>query len=157
MSRYFAELDDRFADGFDVAGALDDAGHAYNPPHGAFLLAGAGSSGADRSSGADAPGPDAAGTDDAPLACGAVTWLDLERGEVKRMWVAPAARGRGLASALLSALEDEVRGAGRTVVVLDTRSVLVEAVALYPRRGYQTVERYNDNPYADRWFRKTLR
>jgi hypothetical protein len=45
---------------------------------------------------------------------------------------------------------------GRTTALLDTNRVLIEAVALYQRRGYEAVERYNDNPYAHHWFSKAL-
>ena len=68
----------------------------------------------------------------------------------------PDHRGQGLASRLLERLEDEVRKTGRTTVVLDTHSSLTEAITLYERRGYLSTERYNDNPYAKRWFRKTI-
>ena len=45
---------------------------------------------------------------------------------------------------------------GNWSVVLDTNSVLLEAIAMYGRSGYQAIERYNDNPYARHWFRKQL-
>lgn len=72
------------------------------------------------------------------------------------MWVSPVARGRGLATKLLVYLEDLSLQAGRTTIVLDTNRVLSEAVALYERRGYLPLERYNDNPHAHHWFGKTL-
>jgi ribosomal protein S18 acetylase RimI-like enzyme len=68
----------------------------------------------------------------------------------------PGGARPGLASRLLLRLEDEARLAGRTTVVLDTHSSLAEAIALYEGRGYQATERYNDNPYAKLWFRKTV-
>jgi GNAT superfamily N-acetyltransferase len=135
MSEYFAELDKRFPEGFDAAGALEVAVTAYNPPHGAFLLA---------------------TLDGETVGCGAVQFLDEKTTEVKRMWVSSAHRGHGLATRLLRGLESEALAADRTVVVLDTHGSLDEAIALYGRRGYTATEQYNDNPYAQRWFRKSL-
>jgi hypothetical protein len=43
-----------------------------------------------------------------------------------------------------------------SAVVLDTNASLTEATAMYESAGYLPTERYNDNPYAQRWFRKTL-
>lgn len=134
MGEYFAELADRF--GFEVGTALDDAAAAYAGEHGRFVLA---------------------GPDEAPLACGAVAFLDDERAEIKRMWVAPAARGRGLARALLAHLESLVLAAGRTESLLDTNSTLTAAVSLYESSGYRRVPDYNGNADADVWFAKTLR
>jgi hypothetical protein len=45
---------------------------------------------------------------------------------------------------------------GRAGVVLDTNATLREAIAMYERSGYHAIERYNDNPYAQRWFAKDL-
>jgi hypothetical protein len=42
------------------------------------------------------------------------------------------------------------------VVRLDTNGALTEAIALYARSGYAEIERYNDNPYAQRFFEKPL-
>jgi ribosomal protein S18 acetylase RimI-like enzyme len=41
-------------------------------------------------------------------------------------------------------------------IVLDTNSVQTEAISMYERAGYRSRERYNDNPYALRWFEKHL-
>lgn len=135
MTQYFDELAARFPEGFDATGALDDAADSYNPPYGVFLLA---------------------TLDDTTIGCAALHFLDATRAEVKRMWVSPTSRGQGLASRLLGRLESEAVAAGRSVAVLDTHSSLAEAIALYERRGYAATERYNDNPYARRWFRKDL-
>jgi GNAT superfamily N-acetyltransferase len=135
MSAYFDELDARFVDGFDPGSALDDASRDFVPPYGLFVLA---------------------GPDDAPSACGAITFLDEDRAEVKRMWVAPHARGHGIATRLLTHLESLVAASGRSTVVLDTNGVLHVAIAMYRRHGYQPIGRYNDNPYAQLWFAKSL-
>jgi GNAT superfamily N-acetyltransferase len=89
---------------------------------------------------------------------GGVRAVDRPAGaaEVKRMWVAPAYRGTGLGRRLLAALEDLAREHGHDVVVLDTHRSLGESLSLYARAGYREVERYNDNPYAQAFFRKDL-
>ena len=59
--------------------------------------------------------------------------------EVKRMYVTPAARGRGLARAMLRHLERTARAAGADWLVLETGMVQPEAVALYRSSGYADV------------------
>jgi len=90
------------------------------------------------------------------VGCGAIQYVDASTAEIKRMWVDPKRRGIGLGRRLLQHLEAEIRGAGRSRVVLDTNDSLTEAIAMYGRLGYLPIERYNDNPYADRWFEKSL-
>ena len=75
--------------------------------------------------------------------------------EVKRMWVAPSHRGRGLGRRLLELLEERARELGATRAVLDTRRLL-GAVPLYERHGYVPTEPFNDNPYPDWWGAKDL-
>jgi ribosomal protein S18 acetylase RimI-like enzyme len=135
LRSYTQELETRFEERFDVEGTVARAATDYAPPHGLFVLALDGSE---------------------VMACGALAWLDDERAEVKRMWVAPSYRGRGLATRLLEHLEGLVASSGRDVVVLDTNDGLTEAIALYDKQGYERVERYNDNPHARLWFRKQL-
>ena len=72
------------------------------------------------------------------------------------MWVAPHARGRGIARGLLQVLEQAARDAGLAAVRLDTNRALTEAHALYRSAGYAEIARYSDNPYAHRWFGKQL-
>ena len=133
MTLYFAELAERFPAGFDPTGYLEP--EDYNPPRGRFFLAMAG---------------------DEVLACGGLQWIDDSVAEVKRMWVAPASRGQGLATRMLSFLERAAVGDGYLTVRLDTNPVLVEAIAMYRKAGYRDIERYNDNPYAGAWFEKHL-
>lgn len=77
-------------------------------------------------------------------------------GEVKRMWVSPAARGLGLGRRLLAALEAEAAARGCTTVRLDTNEVLTEAIRLYETSGYRPVPRFNDDPYPTHFFEKPL-
>ena len=72
------------------------------------------------------------------------------------MWVAPQVRGNGIGALTLHQLEETARELGAVDVCLDTNSVLDEAISLYSSRGYEDVEVYNDNPYAQRWFAKKL-
>jgi ribosomal protein S18 acetylase RimI-like enzyme len=59
--------------------------------------------------------------------------------EIKRMYVAPAARGRGLARAMLAHLEQTAREAGAKVMVLETGLAQPEAIALYESSGYTPI------------------
>jgi GNAT superfamily N-acetyltransferase len=76
--------------------------------------------------------------------------------EIKRMYVLPAARSRGVAAALLVALEDAARAQGYGVVRLDTGPKQVHAQRLYRAAGYKDVPPYNDNPFACFWGEKRL-
>lgn len=94
--------------------------------------------------------------DEDPVGCGALKVIGDGIGEIKRMWVAPAARGLGIAQRLLDALEQQAIGLHLHTLRLDTNRTLTEARALYVRNGYREIERYNDNPYADHWFEKRV-
>lgn len=59
--------------------------------------------------------------------------------EIKRMYVAPAARGRGLARAMLAHLETTARAAGAEAMVLETGLAQPEAIALYASSGYRPI------------------
>jgi DNA-binding MarR family transcriptional regulator/GNAT superfamily N-acetyltransferase len=124
--RYFAELARRFPHGFDP-GEPDHAG--------TFLLA---------------------TSDGQPVAYGGVRELTPATGEIKRMWVHEEWRGAGLGSRMLRELEVLALRLGHERVVLDTNGTLTEAIAMYGRAGYLPIERYNDNPYAEAWFEKSL-
>ncbi|TFW29075.1 GNAT family N-acetyltransferase [Duganella callida] len=85
---------------------------------------------------------DAAG---AAVGCGAVV-LTPEYGEIKRMYVRPAARGAGMARKLMGALEDTARQAGCAHLVLETGPDQPEALALYERNGFERCGPYGDYP-----------
>jgi putative acetyltransferase len=77
------------------------------------------------------------------LGCGAVRRMPAELdtgdqpyGEIKRMMVAPAARGQGVAQALLSQLEALLRHEGFGQALLETGEAQTQAVRLYQRCGY---------------------
>lgn len=90
------------------------------------------------------------------IGCGAVRPLDDDIAEIKRMWIHPASRGRGLGSELLDRLEGFCRGGGYRAVRLDTNRSLVAAIGLYVTRGYESVPRYNQNPGATNFYEKQL-
>jgi GNAT superfamily N-acetyltransferase len=76
------------------------------------------------------------------LGCGAIKAFDDHSMEVKRMYVMPEARQRGIASRVLATLEDWAREMGYTRTVLETGSRQTEAVALYDRNGYARIPNY---------------
>lgn len=90
------------------------------------------------------------------VGCGAVLYLDDDVAEIKRMWVSPDVRGLGIGKRLLRRLEDVARFAGRRTVLLHMNASLIEAIAMYEAAGYRRVDRYNDNPYAQLWFSRSL-
>lgn len=71
-----------------------------------------------------------------PVACGALRPLGPGEAELKRMYVAPAARRRGVGRQLLAALEQAARERGWTTLLLDTGRRQPEAVALYESAGF---------------------
>ncbi|MBH1935186.1 GNAT family N-acetyltransferase [Streptomyces sp. AV19] len=91
-----------------------------------------------------------------PAGCAGLRRLDEERAEVTRMYVRPAHRGRGVAPALLTALEETARSWGAARVVLETRLDLAEARALYARHGYTGIPAYVHGPHAEVWLGKEL-
>ena len=88
--------------------------------------------------------------------CGGLRRFDATTGEIKRVWVAGEARGRGVARALMDRLETEALAMGFKRLLLDTNGTLHEARAMYARRGYHEIPRYNDNPHAEHWFEKLI-
>ncbi|MFF2651835.1 GNAT family N-acetyltransferase [Streptomyces sp. NPDC058045] len=120
------EYDERYGDGGDIT-PLDPA--MFEPPRGLYLL-----------------GYDEAGT---PVATGG--WRSQDQNEegytdgdaeIKRMYVVPEARGRGLSRRILAALEADARAAGRLRMVLETGTKQPEAIALYLSSGYRPCPRF---------------
>lgn len=76
--------------------------------------------------------------------------------EIKRMYVVPSARGRGVARALLHALEDAARQLGYRAVRLDTGPRQPGAQGLYESEGYLSIDNFNGNPVATFFGEKRL-
>ena len=119
-----AELLERY-DGFDGSGG-EQAAADFERPDGAFVVGWEG---------------------EEPVACGGVIRYDEATAEIRRMYVAPAARGRGLSRLLLASLEDEARELGYSFVRLETGNRQPEAVKLYASSGFEPIPRFG--PFVD--------
>lgn len=135
LREYFAELDRRFDTGFDPAQSRPADRDEMRAPAGVFLVA---------------------TLNDEPVGSGALKFHRDDWVELKRMWVAPTARGLGIGRRVLAELEARAVAHGGKVVRLDTNSTLTEAIAMYRSAGYRQVDAFNDEPYADHWFEKKL-
>lgn len=135
FTQYFTELASRFEAGFNPELSISANAEELSPPKGLMLIA---------------------RLREEPVGCGAVKFHETGIAEIKRMWVAPQARGLGLGRRLLVALEKAGQEAGMKVVHLETNRTLSEAIAMYRQSGYQEVEAFNDEPYAHHWFEKQL-
>jgi GNAT superfamily N-acetyltransferase len=118
------EIDARY-DGRPGSGA-EPAASDFEPPDGAFVV----------------------GVEDGePVACGGVRRFDKATAEIRRMYVVPAARGRGLSRQILAALEEEARRLGYELVRLETGHLQPEAIGLYASAGFGPIPRYR--PYVE--------
>ncbi|TFV73024.1 N-acetyltransferase [Blastococcus sp. CT_GayMR19] len=80
--------------------------------------------------------------DGAAIGCGALRAIADGVGELKRMYVVPSARGRGIAKVVLAALEDDARSRGWTTLRLESGPRQPEAIALYTWAGYRPTEAF---------------
>jgi len=97
----------------------------YAPPSGRLILARAGA--------------EAAG-------CVALRRQDADSGEIKRLFVRPAHRGKGLGGVLARAMIAAARDIGYSSVVLDTLPKMTDALALYRSLGFRDIAPYYHNP-----------
>jgi GNAT superfamily N-acetyltransferase len=90
--------------------------------------------------------------------CDLSPWGRSAAAEIKRMYVAPAARRRGYARAVLAHLERTAREAGADVMVLETGTAQPEAIALYLAQGYLPIEKFGHYTWSakQRCFGKPL-
>ena len=135
IGAYFSELDTRFDAGFDPALSITADATELTEPAGLLLLG--------RLRGD-------------PIGCGALKFHSRAPAELKRMWVAPSARGLGVGRRILAELEAHARRRRVKVVRLETNRALDEAISLYRSAGYAEVAAFNDEPYAHHWFEKRL-
>jgi GNAT superfamily N-acetyltransferase len=135
VSRYFAELMERFDDGFDPEQSLAPTLNEFAPPGGTFLVM--------RLHGR-------------PVGCGGFKRDAVDIAYIKRMWISPKARGLGLGRRLLQALEERARALGYAKIRLETQKSLGEAQQLYRSSGYREVAPFNEERYAHHWFEKSL-
>ncbi|MDQ6804850.1 MAG: GNAT family N-acetyltransferase [Actinomycetota bacterium] len=94
--------------------------------------------------------------DGEPVCCGGLKRLSEGTCEIKKMYVGPAARGQGVARALLHELELTALGLGYPVARLDTGPRQVHAQSLCADEGHQAVDDFNGNPVAVFWGEKRL-
>lgn len=135
LREYYAELGRRFKQGFDVSLSRDPDAKDMRRPRGSFIVA---------------------MSDTLPVGCVGLKGTDHLYAEIKRLWVAPSARGLGLGKRLMDAAEDAARALGIALLRLDTNSALPEAGQLYRTTGWREIPRFNDDPYPDLFFEKRL-
>jgi putative acetyltransferase len=112
----------------DVRAELAALPGPYAPPHGLLLLAWQGDNGT-------------------PVACVAYRRLgDEHTCEMKRFYVSPAARGRGVGRELVQALLSAARSAGYRRMVLDVLPEFEAARRLYAQAGFEPIAPYAHNP-----------
>jgi DNA-binding MarR family transcriptional regulator/GNAT superfamily N-acetyltransferase len=135
LGEYVGELNRRSPRGFNPSVGATALPHEVRPPAGEFLVA---------------------YLHGEAVGCGAVKHHADQPAEIKRMWIATNARGLGLGRRLLDRLEECARAGGARVAHIETSAVLVEALSLYRSTGWVEVPAFNDEPFADHWFQKTL-
>ena len=98
--------------------------------------------------------------DGTPIGCGALRPLEAGAAELKRMYVVPAARGRGVSRLVLAGLEAEALARGWTTLRLETGPRQPEAVGLYTRAGYRPIGAFGHYVREDQdwslYFERTL-
>ncbi len=135
FEQYFSELSERFEAGFDPDLSISAHAGELMLPNGLVLVA---------------------YLREKPVGCGALKIHENAFGEIKRMWVAPQARGLGIGRRLLVALERHAKEAEVAVLHLETNRSLFEAIQMYRDCGYLEIEAFNDEPYAHHWFEKHI-
>jgi DNA-binding MarR family transcriptional regulator/GNAT superfamily N-acetyltransferase len=135
LEQYFSELNTRFETGFDPLLSISADVEELTPPAGVLLIARMRAM---------------------PVGCGGLKFHPGAPAELKRMWIAPEARGLGLGRRLLRELEETAQHEGVQVLRLETNRALIEAIALYRSCGFREVAAFNDEPYAHHWFEKRL-
>lgn len=118
------KVEENFGVSFDIAAMLEDDMNTvdkFMPPRGRLLLG---------------------YVDDQPMGIACLKALTDSIGEVKRMYVRPQARNRGLGRALLNQLLEEARQIGYERIRLDSARFMTEAHQLYRTNGFREIEAY---------------
>ena len=134
LAAMVAEMNELYGD-IEVQGMPSASPVDFAPPAGGFLVG---------------------YVDGEPICAGGIKRIAPDAAEIKRMYVVPGARRRGVARTLLGALEDAARERGYAFVRLDTGPKQQHAVALYASAGYSEVANFNANPIAAYWGEKRL-
>ena len=109
----------------DFAKELGELPGKYSPPDGRLILA---------------------LCDDKPAGCAALQKIDRDVCEMKRMYVRPAFRGKGIGRGLSKVVIEEARKNGYRRMRLDTNETMVEANTLYKSLGFRQIDPYRFNP-----------
>jgi GNAT superfamily N-acetyltransferase len=132
LDAFEAELGQRFTVGFDPSKSTSAAADELTRPNGVFLVATLGS--------------------DAVGCAGLKFHREIGTAELKRMWVAPAMRGRGLGRQIVRELILIAKANGVRVIRLETNRALPEARHVYRAIGFREVPASSEEPYADYWY-----
>ena len=135
LGEYYAELSQRLDGGFDATLSRDPEAKDMRPPRGVFLLA---------------------LSEGLPIGCAGLKGSGGAVAEIKRLWVAPSARGLGVGGDLMARIEHAAQELGINTLRLDTNSTLPEAEKFYRNRAWTQIDRFNDDPYPDLFFEKRL-
>jgi uroporphyrinogen-III synthase/ribosomal protein S18 acetylase RimI-like enzyme len=131
LEQYFADIGDRFETGLDRGAVLTSDPQEVSPPNGLFVVA---------------------RLDGQAVGCGCLKLVAPDVADIKRMWLDPSVRGRGLGRGILDRLVAEGRRLEVRRVQLETNEALIEAIALYRAAGFVEVKPFNDEPHAHHWF-----
>jgi len=134
IAEFVAEISPRYP-GWTPASGPSAEPHEFVPPDGCFVVA---------------------SVDGAVLGCGGYKRIGDDAAEIKRVYVRPDGRGRGVARAMLEHLESSARDAGYAFMRLDTGDQQPDALALFDSSGYTRIADYNGNEFASYWFEKQL-
>ena len=135
LAQYYAELAEVFPGGFEVGRSRDPDAVQVVRPLGAFVVA---------------------LREGVPVGCIALKGDGGTIAEIKRMWLDPDQRGTGLARRLMAQAEQIAVELGIEILRLDTNRTLAKAIATYRHWGWREIPRFNDDPYAEVFFDKSL-
>ena len=131
---FFADIASRYP-GWEPASSQSVEPSDLAPPHGIWLVA---------------------YRDGRAIGCGGLQRLDAQTGEVRRLFLDEAERGRGTGRRLLFELEDHARRLSYKRVRLTTGDAQPEALGLFYSAGYRDVPPFTDGVFTRHWMEKAL-